>query len=209
MSETAVRANAVDANHPVYPIVTTLLDHRYELRYRISSGGMTEVYAAYDRTLEHSVVVKLLQEQFATDPIANEKLRREGEALAAIASPRVVALYDIGVDGDRVFLVLERIHGLTLEQELRRFGPICPPRASSIALDVLAGLNAIHKRGFVHRNLEPSNVIVDFDDRAVLLDLGVADSVIADPRADLSQLASLVAYMTTGRAHAIDLPVLN
>ena len=205
-----MRATAVDANHPVYPIVTTrLLNHRYELRYQISNGGMTEVHAAYDRTLEHSVVVKLLKEQFANDRLANERLRREGEALAAIASPRVVALYDIGLEGDRVFLVLERIHGLTLEQELRRFGPICPPRASSIALDVLAGLNAIHKRGFVHRNLAPSNVIVDFDDRAVLLDLGVADSTITDARIDLSQLVNLVAYMTTGRALSVEQPAAN
>ena len=131
---------------------------------------MADVYAALDMALQRLVVVKRLHPELAGDPLATERLRREGEALAGIGSRHVVALHDVGAD----YLVLERIHGLTLEQELERFGPLRPDRACRIALDVLAGLSAIHERNLVHRDLKPANVMLDLEDRAILLDLGIA-----------------------------------
>jgi len=172
---------------------------RYELRYLIASGATADVYAAFDRTQHRSVVVKLLQQRFAADPIANARLRREGEILGTIESPRVVALYDSGTDHDATYLVLERLHGLTIDQELRRFGPFSATRACGIALDILAGITAVHRSGYVHRRIEGSNVMVDFDDRAVLLDVGVAHQEL-DVRVDLHQLGILLLHMTTGIA---------
>ena len=202
----------------------TVLQSRYELRYLIASGGMADVHAAFDREVQQSVAVKLLRPELAADRTANERLRREGEALAAVQSPHVVGLHDIGCEGDTVFLVLERIHGLTVEHEIRRFGPISPRRACGITLDILCGLDAIHASTLVHRDIKPANVMIDLDDRAVLVDLGIAlhlrrraltepgfatgtpaymapeqlDDVPLDGRVDLYQLGMLLVYMTTG-----------
>jgi len=181
---------------------------------------MSDVYAAFDSALVRPVVVKRLHPELSRDPLAIERLRREGQALRAIGSRHVVALHDTGSD----YLVLERIHGLTLEQELERFGPLRPDRACRIVLDVLAGLSAIHARNLLHRDLKPANVMLDLEDRAVLLDLGIARHprqrrltppgfaagtpaymapeqvalAALDERVDIYQLGVLLVYVTTG-----------
>ena len=185
---------------------------------------MADVHAAFDRKVQQLVAVKLLRPELATDRAANERLRREGEALASVQSPHVVGLHEIGCEGDSVFLVLERIHGLTVENEIRQFGPLAPRFACSITLDILRGLEAIHASTLVHRDIKPANVMIDFAGRAVLVDLGIAlhrrrrsltepgfaagtpaymapeqlGDVPLDGRVDLYQLGMLLVYMTTG-----------
>jgi len=136
---------------------------------------MADVHLAYDRARDRTVAVKMLQAPLAACPDANERMRREAVALASIRSPHVVKLHEILIEQGTFYLVLERLHGLTVEQELKRFGMIPAARACLIALDILSGLGAIHNKGLVHRDLKPSNVILDLEDRAVLLDLGIAD----------------------------------
>jgi serine/threonine-protein kinase len=201
-----------------------MLNCRYELQYLIGTGEIAEVYVAHDRMLGRSVVVKRLREQLVGDAVANERLRREAFALAQLESPRVVGIHDVGSDGGLSYLVLTRIHGFTLEDEIRRVGPTSAVRACRLAIDMLSGLAAIHARGLVHRDLKPTNVMIDLDDRAVLLDLGIAlhrrrhpltppgfaagtpaymapeqlEERRIDSRTDLYQVGLLLVYLTTG-----------
>jgi serine/threonine protein kinase len=172
---------------------TRLLGARYELRYWIAGRETADVYAAYDRVSGRDVVVKV-----ARDREASERLLRDAQALECVTSARVVTLHDVVRQGETVFLVLERIHGLTLEQELQRFGPICPTRACGIALDMLSGLAALRTRGLVLNDLKLSNVMIDFEDRAILLDPGVSQHATSgDDRVDLYRLGALIVHMTT------------
>jgi serine/threonine-protein kinase len=147
---------------------------RYSLITLIGRGGMAEVYEAYDRQLERIVAIKRPRSDAPRDAMVSERLHREGLALASIDSPRVVAIHDIGFTTSGVFLVMQRLHGRTLEDEITRNGPVTPARACRIARDILAGIAEIHERGLVHRDLKASNVLLDGSERAVLLDLGAA-----------------------------------
>jgi serine/threonine-protein kinase len=147
---------------------------RYSLTTLIGRGGMAEVYEAYDRPLERIVAIKRPRSDAPRDAMVSERLHREGLALAAIDSPRVVAIHDISFTSSGVFLVMQRLRGRTLEDEIARNGPLTPAKACRLARDILAGVAEIHERGLVHRDLKASNVLLDRTDHAVLLDLGAA-----------------------------------
>jgi serine/threonine-protein kinase len=155
-------------------VVREVLGDRYELTSLIGRGGMAEVFAAYDRQLERVVAIKRPRGDMPGEGIGSERLRREGIALATIDSPHVVAIHDVGFTHNGVFLVMQLLCGRTLEDELARNGPVNPARACRIARDMLSGLSALHASGLVHRDLKASNVLLDREDHAVLLDLGAA-----------------------------------
>lgn len=201
-----------------------VLGRRYELTSLIGRGGMAEVYAAYDRELERVVAIKRPRPDMPGDGVISDRLRREGIALATIDSPHVVAVHDVGYTQNGVFLVMQLLCGRTLEDELARNGPVSPVRTCRIVRDILTGLAAIHASGLVHRDLKASNVLLDRDDRAVLLDLGAAlhlrkrsltapGTVLGTPecmapeqleqrpldgRVDLFQLGLIIIYLVTG-----------
>jgi serine/threonine-protein kinase len=204
--------------------VREIVGGRYELTSLLGRGGMAEVFAAFDRELERMVALKRPRRDMPGDVVISDRLRREGIALAAIDSPHVVAIHDVGFTEGSVFLVMQLLSGRTLEDELGRNGPVTPARACRIARDVLAGLSAIHGSGLVHRDLKASNVLIDRDDRAVLLDLGAAlhqrrksltapgtvlgtpecmapeqlEQLPLDGRVDLFQLGLILIYLITG-----------
>jgi serine/threonine protein kinase len=174
------------------------------------------------------VAIKRTRHDMRGDLVISDRLRREAIAMASIESPHVVAIHDVGFAPDGVFLVMQLVRGRTLEDELGRTGPVSPARACRIVRDVLCGLAVLHASGLVHRDLKASNILLDRDDRAILLDLGAAlhrrrrsltvpGTVIGTPecmapeqrepceqrpldaRVDLFQLGLVLIYLLTGR----------
>ncbi|HEX8111638.1 MAG TPA: serine/threonine-protein kinase [Kofleriaceae bacterium] len=208
----------------VAPADRELLAGRYEILSLLGSGGMAEVFAGRDRLLERTVAVKRPRRDIGSDAEISERLQREAIALASIDSPHVVAIHDVGATPHGVYLVMQRLFGRTLDEEIGAHGPVSASRACRIARDILAGLAAIHTSGLVHRDLKASNVLLDRTDRAVLLDLGAAlhlrrrsltapgtllgtpecmapeqlAQVPLDGRADLFQLGLILIYLVTG-----------
>jgi serine/threonine protein kinase len=150
------------------------LNDRYELKRVIGEGGMAEVYLATDLHLERDVAVKVLRRNLALDPAHLERFRREALSLASVDSPCVVQALDVGVDGGDHYLVMRYVRGKTLSQLVTKHGTLPLERTLRIAGDILDGVQALHDKNLIHRDLKADNVLVDWDDRAAIADLGVA-----------------------------------
>jgi serine/threonine-protein kinase len=170
--------------------VTRLVDDRYELGDFLASGGMADVYAARDRTLDRPVAIKRLKAHL-DDPVARVRFEREARALAGFSHPNAVAVYDAGNDADGPYIVMELLSGPTLHEYLRERGRLSFAEASGIADQVLAALGVAHARGIVHRDVKPGNVMFASDGTVKLADFGIA-KVMADATADVTVTGQLV-----------------
>ncbi len=152
---------------------------RYVVLDRIGAGGMGVVYAAYDPELDRRVALKLLRPDRFGGDAGRLRLLREAQALARLTHPNVVAVYDVGTFGDRVFVAMELVEGETLRQWLR-----AEPRSPRPWREVLErflpagrGLAAAHAAGLVHRDFKPENVLLGRDGRARVVDFGLAKAL--------------------------------
>jgi serine/threonine protein kinase/tetratricopeptide (TPR) repeat protein len=147
---------------------------RYTILGLVGRGGMGEVYAAYDPTLDRKVALKLmLPEAAVKDERGQERLLREAQAIAKLSHPNVVVVYDVGTFAARVYVAMEYVEGMTLAEWLA-----AEPRTWSqivgVFLEAARGLSAAHRAGFVHRDFKPQNVMVGRDGTARVMDFGLA-----------------------------------
>jgi serine/threonine protein kinase/tetratricopeptide (TPR) repeat protein len=154
---------------------------RYRILGRLGEGGMGVVYEAHDERLDRSVALKLMREA-GLSQASVDRFWREARAAAAVSHPHICQIFEIGEDGGRPFIVMERLRGETLADRLRG-GPLPPREAASLLLGLLEALDALHGRGVVHRDLKPSNVFLT-PHGVKLLDFGlVRDRVFDDASA--------------------------
>jgi eukaryotic-like serine/threonine-protein kinase len=137
-----------------------LLSDRYEVQDRLGSGGMSTVYRAVDRILERTVAVKILAEHLSDDERFVARFRREALAVAKLIHPNIVQVYDTGVDEGRHYIVMEYVEGRSGAQILQRQGPVEPEVAAEIGIQACAGLDYAHRRGIIHRDVKPGNLMV-------------------------------------------------
>jgi serine/threonine protein kinase len=150
------------------------IDGRYQLGEVIGAGGMGEVRAARDVRLQRDVAIKLLHAALLDRPGMRERIGSEARAAARLSHPNVVAVFDAGVDdGEHPYIVMERLQGRTLADELTR-GPMPIERVRSMAIQVLDALAAAHAMGLVHRDVKPGNVLAADDDTWKVADFGIA-----------------------------------
>ncbi len=147
---------------------------RYEARRSIGSGGMAEVFLAYDQLLDRDVAVKALDDQLARDPHFIERFRREARTAARLSHPNIVALHDYGSTDDSYFIVMEYIEGRTVGEIIADDGPLRPVRVAEIASDVAAALERAHGAGLVHRDVTSSNVMISTNGETKVTDFGIA-----------------------------------
>jgi serine/threonine-protein kinase len=136
------------------------LSGRYETGERLGSGGMSNVYKATDRILERTVAVKILAEHLSDDERFVARFRREALAVAKLIHPNIVQVYDTGVDEGRHYIVMEYVEGRSGAQILQRQGPVAPETAAEIGIQACAGLDYAHRRGIIHRDVKPGNLMV-------------------------------------------------
>ncbi len=162
------------------PAPNTLIDGRYKVISKLGSGGMADVVLAEDEQLSRKVALKLLHERFAADPDFVERFRREAQAAAGLQHPNVVAVYDRGSYEDTYYIAMEYLPGRSLKQLIREEAPVDPIRAIDITLQILKAARFAHRRGVIHRDLKPHNVIVDDADQAKVTDFGIARAGASD-----------------------------
>src|SRR5882672_812291 len=126
----------------------------YEILALLGSGGMGEVYRARDTRLDRDVAVKVLPDRFANDQQALGRFHREAKAVAALSHPNIVGIYDLGIEKDISFVVMELLEGQTLRGRLKA-ASLDWPTAVDIALPIADGLAAAHAKGIIHRDIKP------------------------------------------------------
>jgi serine/threonine protein kinase len=178
----------------------TVLAERYELRARLGGGGMGEVYSAWDRRLSRDVAIKLLAPALSSDARVRDRFAREAASAARITHHNVVTVFDADeCDGD-AFIVMERLTGRTLADELRG-GPLAPATVREYARQTLDGLGAAHEMGIVHRDVKPSNLLFAADGTLEVADFGIAKSVEADDATATLEIVGSLAYVAPERLH--------
>jgi serine/threonine-protein kinase len=151
-----------------------LLNKRYQIEGRIGSGGMAEVYRARDLTLERTVAIKLLREDFSIDPDFRERFRQEAKAAANLSHPNIVTIYDFGFDEQQIFIVMEYVPGTDLKTILESRGILSVEETLRLIIQACAGIGYAHRAGLIHCDVKPHNMIVTPDQRLKVTDFGIA-----------------------------------
>jgi eukaryotic-like serine/threonine-protein kinase len=162
---------------------TEVLGERYKLGDPIGRGGMATIYRGQDMRMDRIVAIKVLREVYSTDPKFVTRFQREAKAASSLQHPNIVQVYDYGQTDGNYFIVMELVEGTDLRRYLRSRGVLAVDRAIIIAHDVALGLGAAHRRGIVHRDVKPQNVLVGKDGSIKLTDFGIA-SVYKDINAE-------------------------
>ena len=153
---------------------------RYRLVELLGRGGMGEVWRAYDTATDRMVAIKLLPTYLSDDETFQQRFRRESHAVARLNNPHIIPIHFYGEIDGRLYVDMRLIEGRDLQSVLAD-GPLEPARAVRIVEQVAKALHATHKVGLVHRDVKPSNILLEDDDFAYLIDFGIARA-IEEPR---------------------------
>jgi eukaryotic-like serine/threonine-protein kinase len=158
----------------------TIIDGRYRVISRLGSGGMADVYLAQDQLLGREVAVKVLHHHFAEDQEFVERFRREASSAAALSHPNIVAIFDRGEWNGTYYIAMEYVAGRSLKTIVREQGALDPVAAIDVVVQILRAARFAHRRGVIHRDLKPHNVIIDEEGRARVTDFGIARAGASD-----------------------------
>src|SRR6266436_1591088 len=148
---------------------------KYKVLERIGSGGMGSVYLCEHKLMRRRVAVKVLPTAKADDTSSLERFYREARAVAALDHPNIVRAYDIDQDENLHFLVMEHVDGSSLQEIVKRTGPLDVLRAAHYIRQAALGLQHAHETaGLVHRDIKPGNILVDRNGIVKVLDMGLA-----------------------------------
>jgi hypothetical protein len=174
---------------------------RYDIEKIIGSGGMGIVLKAHDSELNRPIAIKLLAPHLSHVGAARERFAREGRAAAAVVHEHVVAIYNVEVEGTLPFLTMQYVPGRSLQTRVDEDGPLAVEEMLRIGMQAAAGLAAAHAQGLVHRDVKPSNILLeDTVERAVLTDFGLARAMDDASLTQTGIIAGTPHYMSPEQA---------
>ncbi|WP_286312430.1 Stk1 family PASTA domain-containing Ser/Thr kinase [Romboutsia ilealis] len=179
----------------------TVLGNRYEIIKKIGDGGMAFVYKAKDILLNRIVAVKVLRPEFVDDDEFLGKFKREAEAVASLSHPNIVNVYDVGEDGKVHYIVMEYIDGQNLKEIIKNEGTLDEYTALDITKQIAMALSAAHKKGIIHRDIKPHNILISNEGRVVkVADFGIAKAVSNSTMTNIGSIIGSVHYFSPEQA---------
>ena len=158
-------------------MIGSVVGGRYTLRSVLAEGGMATIYRGWDSQLEREVAVKLLRPQYGSDPEFVTRFRQEARSAGSLSHPNIVGVHDYGSEDGAQFIVMELVEGRDLAAVIRDHAPLAVQDAVEIAIQAAAGLEAAHRRGIVHRDVKPANILLTHDGHVRVADFGIARAV--------------------------------
>jgi eukaryotic-like serine/threonine-protein kinase len=161
-------------------LINTLFDGRYRILRKLGSGGMADVYLAEDEELGRRVAIKILNDRHASDDQFVERFRREAKNAAGLSHPNIVSVYDRGEAEGTYYIAMEFLEGRSLKEQIVADGPLPIAAAIEITRQILRALGFAHRRGIVHRDIKPHNVLLaeesgrEADGRFKVTDFGIS-----------------------------------
>ncbi|MDQ3861696.1 MAG: protein kinase, partial [Actinomycetota bacterium] len=186
--------------------VLQVVDTRYRAIELLGSGGMAEVYLAHDAVLDRDVALKVLSRRYAEDDEVIERFRSEARSAAALSHPNIVSIYDRGETEDGTYyIVMEYVAGGILSERILRVGPFPTHTAAAVAIQVAEALEEAHRRGIVHRDVKPQNILVTESGDVKVADFGIARAASSATLTRTGIVLGSVHYMSPEQA--LGLPV--
>lgn len=155
-------------------LIGKILSGRYEILEKIGEGGMAVVYRAHCHLLKRDVAIKILRPEYANNEEFIRRFRQEAQAAASLSHHNIVNIYDIGHEGEWRYIVMEYINGPTLKDVIKSQAPLPYEKAVNIAVQICSALEHAHKRGVIHRDIKPQNIMLTDDGIVKVTDFGIA-----------------------------------
>lgn len=177
---------------------------QYQIQEQIGQGGMATVYRAYQPSINRQVAVKILPSQYAQDPNFVKRFEQEAKAIAALEHPHILPVYDFGTQEGLTYMVMRYIKTGTLADIMGQ--PLSYERTVGLVSDVARALDYAHKRGVVHRDIKPTNILIDDNGEALLTDFGIAKMMEGSGSTQLTGAGSVLgtpAYMSPEQAKGV------
>src|SRR5215469_3904784 len=180
---------------------TGVLAGRYRMDSPIASGGVGEVWRAFDLVLDRPVAVKVLRSEYAAHRQALNRFRAEARHAGSVSHPAVAQVYDYGEAGDTAtpYLVMELVDGPSLADVLQA-GPLDPGTAMDVLAQTAAGLQAAHTAGLVHRDVKPGNLLIGQGGQVKITDFGIAYAAGSLPITRTGMVVGTPSYLAPERA---------
>lgn len=176
------------------------LDDRYTILERVGGGGMADVYRAHDKLLDRSVAVKVLRSQFTDDEEFVSRFRREAQAAARLSHPNIVNIYDVGLDEQAYYIIMEYISGETLKEKIEREAPLPVETAVRISIEIAEALEHAHQNNLIHCDIKPHNILVTRSGRIKVTDFGIARAVTSSTMTNSGTIIGSVHYFSPEQA---------
>lgn len=173
---------------------------RYEILKSIGDGGMSKVYLAHDIILNRDVAIKILNYDLANEEELKRRFLREALSATSLTHPHIVDIFDVGEEGELLYLVMEYVEGQTLKKFIQSNGPLAPKQALPIMRQLVSAISNAHHNGIVHRDIKPQNILMDAEGNLKITDFGIAMALSATAHTKTNSVIGTVHYLSPEQA---------